>query len=1525
MQTSAIEGFQLSLQQQQLWQLQQADSSLPYRVQGAVLIEGDLVPIQLETALQQIVERHEILRTTFPRVAGMDVPLQAIANHHQLNITHHDLSKLDPSTQQLKLEGLFVAAKQQLFNFELGEVFSISLIKLAASKHILLLGLPALCADAVTLENLVREIQAAYTSCLQDTDAPLQYADFAAWQNDLLAAAEAEIGRKFWQNQDISSAFTTKLPIERQVRENYNFQPQVITTNIQPQQGFELEKIAKNNNISLSTLLLCCWQILLWRLTGSDIVTGTAYDGRNYEELTSALGLFALFLPVQTHLEDAMPLAEVWQQVSETLQEVETWQEFFTWEDLKGKPDQVSFFPFCFDFIEMQKQIETNDVTFSIEQQYSCTQRFDLKLVCVRHQDVLSLEIHYNTQRFHPEAIQQLAAQLQILLLSVVATPTAAIAELEILSAQQRQQLLVEFNRTTLNYPPTQSIQQLFEAQVQQHPHQIAVVYETQQLTYEQLNQRANQLANYLQQLGVQAEVPVGVCVERSLEMLIAVLAVLKAGGAYVPFEPTLPAAALALRLADVSAPIVLTTQSLVSQISADNTQVICLDTDSELIAALPLNNPTTNITAENLAYILYTSGSSGQPKGVAVEHRQLLNYVYSIQHRLDLQASFSYALVSTLAADLGNTMIFGALCTGGCLHILSKERATDPDALAEYCQKHPIDCLKIVPTHLKALLVSEAAKHFLPRQRLIIGGEAIDWQLIAQLQPQLAASCQIFNHYGPTEATIGVLTHRIPTQASSSIRATVPLGRPLANTQVYLLSSALQPVAMGVVGELYIGGANVARGYWKRPELTAQRFIPSPFDPQVRLYKTGDYARYLPDGTIEFCGRIDFQVKLHGFRVELAEVESVLKRHPAVQDAVVVLPEDELQQRRLVAYVVLHHSQSFNPSELRQFLLSTLPEYMVPAVLVRLQSLPLSLNGKVDRQALPEPAATSDLHRNYIAPRTRTEEILVDIWTQVLGVEQVGIHDNFFELGGDSIQSIQAIAKASQAGLKLTPRQLFQHQTIAELAQVAKTSVFSANQVEQGLVTGAVPLTPVQQRFFQQNLLHPHHWNQAVLLEVKQILNFEWLVQAVGQLLKHHDALRLRFHLTAAGWQQVNADLDTAIPCWQVDLSGLTATEQKKAIAAAANKLQISFNLSAGVLLRVVLFDLGADQPARLLIVIHHLAVDGISWRILLEDLQTAYQQLAHAQSLQLPPKTASFKQWAEQLHNYASSKELAAELNYWLKSLPEQVAKLPVDYANGTNTIASAQVISVTLTADETQTLLQTLPAVYRTQINDVLLTALVQSFSQWTGSPSLLLDLESHGREANFDDLDISRTVGWFTSIFAVHLELKESDSEAALKIVKQQLQQIPHQGIGYGLLRYLNHHQQLTALPQAEVIFNYLGQFDQALSESSLFKLAIESSGQSRSLQAWRHHLLEINSYVTGGQLRLDWTYSEAIHRRETIENLTQNFLNNLRSLIIHCQSSETSGYTPGDFPLAKLNQSDLDKLIARITQAGGGNN
>jgi amino acid adenylation domain-containing protein/non-ribosomal peptide synthase protein (TIGR01720 family) len=959
--------------------------------------------------------------------------------------------------------------------------------------------------------------------------------------------------------------------------------------------------------------------------------------------------------------------------------------------------------------------------------------------------------------------------------------------------------------------------------------------------------------------------------------------------------------------LDDSQLAVLLTQEKLVTSLPQHQAQVICLDSDWKEISTESKSSPITSLTPENLAYVIYTSGSTGKPKGVLVAHRGLCNLSQAQIKLFDVQPDSCVLQFASISFDASIWEIVMALCAGARLYLGTREELQPGQPLLQLLQEQEITHLTLVPSALTAL----SSENLPALQNIIVAGEPCPPSLVIQW----ASGRRFFNAYGPTESTVCATV----AQCFEDMDV-LPIGRPIANTKIYILDRYLQPVPIGVPGELHLASVGLAKGYLNRPELTDSKFIANPFSQKLsdRLYKTGDLVRYGNDGQIEFVGRIDDQVKIRGFRIELGEIESVLNQHPQVKDAIVIVKEDELKTKRLYGYFI-PKTEALTFQELRQFIQDRLPDYMIPAFLIPLESFPLTPNGKVDRRALPLPKINPNELENYATPSTKNEQILAQIWQEVLGLKTISINDNFFELGGDSILAIQIIAKANQEGLEITPKQLFGYQTIAQLAILAETT--AATEIDQGLVTGEVPLTPIQQWFFEQNWPERHHFNQSILLEVPNNLQPDLLKQTISKLLYHHDALRLRFIQKGEKWQQNHSDDCNSFAFELVDLSHLYCDEQVTTLAEISEVQQRTLKIDQGPLMAVVFFKLG--DSGRLLIVIHHLAVDGVSWRIILEDLATIYQQLESQDSQELPPKTSSFKTWAEELQNYAQTPEFNTQFKYWLNRDLPSVFPLPLDYQGEakSNIVAHAKTVSFTLTEEQTRLLLQEVPQAYNTQINDILLTALVQAFSHWTGSDRLLLDMEGHGRENVIESVNLSRTVGWFTSIYPVFLTLENLDHPGeCLKSIKEQLRQIPNRGFDYGIGYYLNSdltiQSQLKNYPKAQVSFNYLGQFTSHQIGDIGWKLSQESSGSIHSPLGQRSHLIAIHGIVVDGQLDMEWQYSENFHHQTTIKNLAAAYRDSLESLINHCLSAE-GGYTPSDFPDADLNQAELDELLLEL--------
>jgi amino acid adenylation domain-containing protein/non-ribosomal peptide synthase protein (TIGR01720 family) len=1484
-----------------------APTSGVYVQQVSFELHGQLNAIAFFQAWEWVISRHPALRTAFVW-DNLEKPLQVVGRKIIVPWVEDSWETIPPEKQQEKLQTLLQSDRQQGFELTRAPLMRFTSIKLSQASYYFIWSHHHLLLDGWSVSIVFKEVIAAYKALSQGGNLslaqPHPYRDYIAWlQQQNLSAAQA-----FWQEQLRSmqaptsiSLGVSKLPDQAESYNQQQIQLSITTTNA-------LKSFAQQHSLTLNTLVQGAWALLLSRYSGEqDVIFGTTVSGRPFDlaGVDSMVGLFINTLPTRVKVSFDELLLPWLQQLQNQQVEARQYEyspllEIQKWSEVaKDQPLFESIVVFENYPIEAISSLESDlNLEISVVDHFERT-NYPLTLAVMPGQE-LSLKIAYDEgERFDRVSISRILGHLETLLKAMITNPQQCLKELSLLTAAEKHQLLVEWNNTKIEYPQGQCVHQLFEAQVEKTPLAVAVVLKDQQLTYRELNQRANQLAHYLQKLGVEPEKLVGICVERSLEMIVGLLAILKAGGAYVPLDPNYPTERLAFMVQDAQTPILLSQTGLLAQLPQPKAKVICLDDDWEIINHESKENLCSQVLPKNASYILYTSGSTGKPKAVVVEHRNTVAFLYWVAKVFSKEQLAGVLASTSICFDLSVFELFGTLSWGGKV-ILAENALSLPNLLAA----NEVTLINTVPSVIAELLRIKAVPASVGTINL--AGEALQNSLVQQIY-QHSTIQQIYNLYGPSEGTT------YSTFALINRGDVVTIGRPITNTQCFLLDTQMQPVSIGVCGEIYIGGAGIAREYLNRPELTAEKFISNPFSniEGDRLYKTGDLGRYLPDGNIEYLGRIDDQVKVRGFRIELGEIEAVLNQHPAVFASVVVVREDVVEKKNLTAYII-YLEQTVSIAELRRFLQSKLPNYMMPTAFVILETLPLTPNGKLDRQALPAPDRIQLISEsNFVPPSTPVEEILARTWVEVLGIDKVGVDDNFFELGGDSIIAIQVIAKANQAGLNLTPRQLFQHQTIAELA--ADTYMTQTIQVKQDLVAEEVHLRPIEDWFLAQK-----RSNQSLLLEMRQICNPNLLEQVVRHLIEYHDALRLGFMQQESSWQH-QATTNEMMVFRQVDLSRLPEQAQKLAIESAIAE-QTNLDLSQEALVKVVFFDLGSQKTSYLLITVCSLVVDDVSWRILIEDLQTAYQQICQGKAIHLPDKTTSFQTWLQYLQAYLQSSEIIQEREYWLAEMQKPLRSLPRDYFGNENMVIDADIVSVYLDKKETQALLKEVHKAYTTQINDVLLTALVQAFAKWTGEPTLWVDIKSNARE-KFKDVNLSRTVGGFTTCYPLHLDITEATyPENALIAVKEKLRQVSNQGISYSLLHYSSSNQEIESKCQPSVRFSYFGLFEQMISESSLFYLDREVNNLSHTQDTSRIYLLDVNAIVVKEQFQFNWTYSKGIHRRETIQTLADNFIAALQVLIAHCQSLEAQRYTPSDFPKANLNQQKLDKFLAKMNRA-----
>nr|QEO74613.1 condensation domain-containing protein [uncultured bacterium] len=1401
----------------------------------------------------------------------------------------------------------------------------LTVLQLSECEHVLLFTMHHIISDAWSMGVLVKEISSLYEAYRRGEASPLaeleiQYADYAVWQRTWLQGEMLEQQMRYWREQLQGVAPVLELPADRPRPNVQSFRGATEQVKLPQRLSQALKSLSASEDVTLYMTLLTAFQILLARYAGKeDIAVGSPIAGRNRKEVENLIGFFVNTLVLRTQVERNLTIQQLMRRVRETALGAYSHQDipFEQLIDALKVVRQPGSNPLVQVMFTLQNTPQETVAAQSLKvlplDVTSGTAKFDLTFSIMETNEGLIGGLQYSTDLFDENTIKRMLSHYERILEEMVSNPQQRVGELCMLSVDEEQLVVEEWNETEREYAREACIHEVFAEQARRRPEAVAVIADGEEVSYGELDHRANQVAHRLQQLGVGPEVVVGICIERSVDLVVGLLGILKAGGAYLPLDAEYPQERLEYMLADAGVSVLLTQSELRERLPVSD-GIECLELSDWF--ASEASEPESGATAETLAYVIYTSGSTGQPKGVAVPHRgvvrlvQQSNYVKLDEEEVVLQ-------MAPVSFDASTFEIWGALLNGARLVVM----AAGPRSLAEIAEtvkQHEVSTMWLT-AGLFQVMATEQLESLRTVKQLLAGGDVLNVRAVQAVLDGESGARVLINGYGPTENTTFSCCH-VMRAGEAAIGESVPIGQPITNSTAYVLDERLQPVPVGVRGELYLGGDGLARGYVGRAELTAEKFVPNPFstEPGERLYRTGDVVRWNAAGELEFVGRVDQQVKVRGFRIELGEIEEALAGYEGISESVVLVRTEGEGEKRLVGYIVARPGVELEVSELRAYLETKLPAYMIPSVFVEVTELPLTANGKVDRKALAAAELELAGKREYEAPSTEVERTLARIWAEVLGVERVGIHDNFFEIGGDSILGIQVISRANQVGVRLSPKDVFQHQTVAKLATVAGTAAQVV--AEQGLVMGQVSLTPIQHWFFEQELNEPNHFNQSVLLEVKQTVHAELLAEAARQLVLHHDALRLRFERSGSGWNQYHADATEPVSFTKFDLTTVRASEQSAAIEAESVAVQASLNVSEGPLVRFVYFDLGESQPARLFVVCHHLVIDGVSWRILLEDLQRSCDALLAGEAVQLPSKSTSYQQWSEAVRVYAATAAVQHQLPYWLSAEREKVQPLPRDYDSGENRICDTAMVAVGLSREETEALLQEVPGVYHTQINEVLLSALATALCKWTGQQVVLVDMEGHGRQPVSEQVDASRTVGWFTTIYPVLLEVngRLTDVGEVVKQVKEQVRAIPEQGMGYGMLRYLGEaSEQLRELPAAEVVFNYTGQFDQTLSESGLFRAGREDRGDGRSGANQRTHLLEVTGGVAGGQLQMTWSYSEQVHKRETVERVAADFIEALRELVQQCQWGEVVGFTPSDFEDFQWSQHELDDITEVI--------
>ncbi len=1525
--------FDPSFAQESLWFLDQLEAhQSTYHILLALKLEGLLQVPALYSSLHSIIERHEALRTTFVAIEGR--PMQSIALKNDSVLTCIDLSHLEEDARTCEMQRLIPQVVELPFDLRTGPLLRTWLLLLNAEEYILVVTCHHIVMDGWSSELFLGELKTHYNACVTGERAvlpelPVQYADYAAWQREMLQDDTLEELTAYWQQRLAGAPAVLELPTDHPRPAILSHRGGRIQFQLPASLSEALQVLSRREGATLFMTLLAAFQILLMRYSGqTDVVVGTPIANRTRVELANLIGHFANMLVLRTDLSGTQTFQDVLRQVRAVCLEAYDYQDLpFDYLVEVLRPERsLSYNPLFQISFGLQNfavqplhftdlSVESLDVTPGIA-------HFDLSCDFLQMPEGLLGRLEYSTDLFEVATIERMAEHYVTLLESIVADPAQSSTTLPLLTSSERQQILVEWNDTHSDTPHDQCLHALFEAQVELVPEAIALLYADQHVTYRELDARANQLAHYLQSLGVGADVAVGLCCERAPEMIVGLLGILKAGGVYVPLDPGYPAQRLAFLIADTHLPVLLTQDRLREHLPAFQGALLCLDSGWSEIAHSPATRLPGTVTPEQLAYIIYTSGSTGMPKGVAMSHAALVN-LCTWQHRTSAHPAGTRTLqFASLSFDVASQEIFCTLGSGQTVVLLSEEMRSDPARLLSFINAEAIGrlFLPVVALHQLAEVAAFARKIPATLREVIIAGEQL--QMTAQVVRlfERLPNCRLVNQYGPSESH--VVSAYVLAHSPQSWPMAPPIGRPIANTKLYVLDSLMQPVPVGVVGELHIGGRALARGYLHRPELTAERFVPSPFGSQAatRLYKSGDLGRYLPDGTIEFVGRVDSQVKIRGYRIELGEIEVALREQSHVKEVVVVArgePGESQGERRLVAYVVPTTAEALTSQQLREALHARLPSYMVPSIFVLLPALPVNSNGKVDRHALPAPRR-SDISQEerYEVPRTLAESQMARIWQEVLHLEQVGVRDNFFSLGGHSLLATRLIARIRNAfGVELPLRSVFTMPTIADLTQ----QIEEIRRTSQGIqlppifhtdLMGHVPLSYAQQRLWFLDQWEPESpfYTIPVTLSLTGQLNYAALEQSFNEIVQRHQSLRTTFVMYEGYPVQVIApSLTVVLPV--VDLRGLPEGERVACSRAfCAEGIRYPFDLSRGPLLRAFLLRLNEAEHV-LLLTLHHIVSDGWSMDVLFHDLELLYGAFAAGKSSplsDLPIQYADFALWQRQ---WLQGEMLEQHLDAWKAQLAgvPVVLELPTDHPRpGVQSTRGAH-HAFAFPSDLTRQM-KVLSRQEGVTLFMLLLAAFQVLLLRYSGQKDIVVGTPIANRtRAELEDL-----IGCFINMLVLRTDLSGNPSfcELLSRVREVALHAYAHQDLPF---------EQLVEAIQPE----------RSLSHSPLFQVMFvwqDSSEQAWKLPGLTLHPLQIESGTAKFDLTL-FLWEQADHIEGVLEYNTDLFeAPTIERLLAHYEHLLESAVAQPWQPLASLqlfSEAEREQMLVHWNNSGYG--
>ena len=1467
-------------------------SSTAYNVPVAMRIKGNIDISRLEAGMNELICRHDTLRMSF---LTKDGAVFRIA----------DDIKLGLECMGCEEEGLNTLLENMVWPFDLSTapLFRVKLIEIKEKEgeYVLFFDFHHLIADGISVHHFIRELFEVYSG-MKLPVSPVEYKDVVYWEQ----SRDISRQRSYWISRLQGELPVLELPMD--------FPRPAITSTEGAKRQFvlpevttaRLREVATANKSTLHVLLFSLFNLLLSKLTGQkDIIVGIPVAGRTHPDLAKMIGMFVNNLAIRSSINGDETFAQLLAVQRNTISSALGHQEY-PFEQLVreiGVAPDSSRNP-LFDAMFIYQSMGLPDIGNAGLTASPCffdpgISKFDISMEVFEQQETILWNIEYSTRLFKKENIERFAGYFENLIGYVISNNGEKIANWSLMGERERFRLITSVNTTEKSYPGKETIHGLFREQVFRGPSQIAIEYRGKEMSYRELYDKAASLAVMLRAQGLVPNTIVAIALHRSPQLIVSILAVLMAGGCYLPIEPGLPDERIRLLVGQSQCKFMISEDKYMGRLRFWEVGEVGVLNMDEIDWSIPRPGLVEELVGpDDPAYVIYTSGTTGQPKGVLIRQRSLVNYIQWAAATYIKGEAAAFPVYTSIAFDLTVTSIFTPLITGNKCVVYDEEGDV---SIVEVINENKCDIVKLTPSHLKIVAACRIPIRSRVR-RFIVGGEQLETALAKRIFDLYSGQVEIYNEYGPTEATVGCMIYAF---SPGDRERNVPIGLPIANTQVYVLDEYLTPAATGVRGELYVGGDGLAMGYLYMEDLTREKFIPDPFREGGRLYRTGDIARWLPDGVMEYMGRMDEQVKINGYRIELSEVEHCLNGHSGIAEALVMVREQVKGRKSLCAYVVIRDGFGGGDpgTELRNYMAGKLPHYMIPESFVAIEEIPLTKNGKIDASALPSPLPANEKETVY--PRTEKEAIISAVWEQVLEKPAVSVTESFFAMGGDSIKAVQIASRLAEKGLAVNAKDVLVYHTVEQLA-INADMAHPLMEPEAGPVRGVRGLLPIERWFFSRRFVNPNYFNQSVLFKLRKEVDKGMLEKAFEALIAHHDGLRLNYD-PAKNVMFYNA---SHLGCpFVIKYYETGANGEQDELTDICRSLKGTFRIESSLLLKAAII---RDVQAGLMLFVtaHHLVVDGVSWRILMEDLYKLYAGLERGIDMPLPRKTTSSAIWGKKWEEYAFRNNSDENWFRW-NELQSLRFSIPLESETDDWDVRHRREVSRQLSRNETTTLLEQAYKAYKSDVRLLLSTAFALALKGWTQQSVLVIEYEGHGRHT--DLADISRTAGWFTEMYPVRLEPGDGNIGSQLRVLKDQLRNESDRGLGYGIYKYSGLVQERDADTMTEVRFNYLGQFSTELN-NDLLRYSLHPTGEDTDPDNKMTARLELIAMIVDHQLRVQLYYNYKAHAKQTITRLIDDLFYNMYLIINHIMDDKDSLLTPSDFDAANLDDEELNVLF-----------